>query len=59
MELTMIIDDPKFYTKPWVALDKLQLKLMPPNTDLVEMMCSPTEIAEYNRKHASKGAPKK
>jgi len=58
MELTMIIDDPKFYSKPWVALDKLQFKLMPPSTDLVEMMCSPSEIAEYNRKHASKGAPK-
>ncbi len=59
MELTTIIDDPKFYTKPWVAQDKLQLKLMPPNTDLVEMMCSPSEIAEYNRKHASRGAAKK
>jgi hypothetical protein len=59
MELTMIIDDPKFYSKPWVALDKLHFKLMPPSTDLAEMMCSPSETAEYNKKHASRGATKK
>ena len=59
MEVTMTLDDPKFYAKPWVAQDKLRLKLAPPNTDLPEMMCSPSEIAEYNRKHASRGAVKK
>jgi hypothetical protein len=58
MELTMTIDDPKFYTRPWVALDKLRFKLMPPNTDLTEMLCSPSETAEYNKKHAARGANK-
>ena len=49
LELTVTIDDPKMYTKPWVALDKLRFKLMPPNFDVREMICSPSEFAEYNR----------
>lgn len=56
MELTMTLDDPTYYTKPWVALNKMKLKLLPPTTEIPEMMCSPSEIAEYNRKHASRGA---
>ena len=55
MELSMTIDDPKVYSRPWLALDKLPMKLMPANTDVPEMMCSPSELAEYNRRHASKG----
>jgi len=43
------IDDPKMYTKPWVALDKLRFKLKPPNFDVREMICSPSEFAEYNK----------
>lgn len=49
LELTVTIDDPKMYTKPWVALDKLRFKLKPPNFDVREMICSPSEFAEYNR----------
>jgi hypothetical protein len=59
LELSMTIDDPKIYAKPWVALDKLRFRLKPANFDLVEMMCSPSEVAEYNRKHAAPGAIKK
>ena len=60
MELTMTLDDPKIYEKPWVALNKLRFQLKPPTTELVEMMCSPSELAEYNRRHAKPGAaPKK
>ena len=59
MELSMTIDDPKVYEKPWVALNKLQFLLKPSGTELLEMMCSPSELAEYNRRHASKGALKK
>ena len=58
LELSMTIDDPKVYTRPWVALDKLRFKLQPPNTDIREMLCSPSEIAAYNRKHAAPGAKK-
>ena len=49
LELTVIIDDPKMYTKPWVALDKLRFTLEPPNFDVREMMCSPSELAEYDK----------
>lgn len=56
LELTLTIDDPRFYTKPWVALDKLKFTLRPRDTDLFEMLCSPSETAEYNRRHAAPGA---
>src|ERR1700682_4183481 len=49
LELSMTIDDPKMYTKPWVALNKLRFKLKPPNFDVREMICSPSEFAEYNK----------
>jgi hypothetical protein len=49
LELTVTIDDPKMYTKPWVAVDKLRFKLQPPNFDVREMICSPSEFAEYNK----------
>ncbi len=34
MELTVKIDDPKIYTEPWLARDKLRLKLLPRRTDI-------------------------
>jgi hypothetical protein len=43
------IDDPKMYTKTWVALDKFPMKLQPPDFDVREMICSPSEAAEYNK----------
>jgi hypothetical protein len=49
LELTVTVDDPKMYTKPWVALDKLRFDLQPANFDVREMLCSPSEFAEYNR----------
>jgi hypothetical protein len=49
LELTVTINDSTAYTKPWAAYDKLPLKLMPPRTDLREMICSPTEAAAYKK----------
>jgi hypothetical protein len=49
LELTVTIDDPKMYTKPWVALDKLPFYSQPPSFDIREMICSPSEFAEYNK----------
>jgi hypothetical protein len=49
LELTVTIDDPKMYTKPWVALDKLSFDLQPPTIDVHEMICSPSEFSEYNK----------
>jgi hypothetical protein len=49
LEWTVMIDDPQMYTKPWVALDKFPMKLQPPDFDVREMICSPSEAAEYNK----------
>jgi hypothetical protein len=49
LELTVTIDDPKMYTKPWVALDKFRFDLMPPAFDVREMIWSPSEYEEYNK----------
>jgi len=53
MELTVLIDDAKAYTKPWLARDKLRLTLMPPNTDLMEMIPSASEAAEIKKIYAA------
>jgi len=55
LELTVTIDDPKAYTKSWIARNKLQLRLMPPNTDLMEMIPSATEAAAYKKVFAAPG----
>jgi len=56
VEMTITIDDPKMYTKPWVALDKLSLRLQPRGFDIMEMECSPSETAEYNKKVGTPGS---
>ena len=53
MELTVKIDDPKTYTEPWLARDKLPLKLLPASTDIEEMICAPTEAEEYKKTMAN------
>jgi hypothetical protein len=49
LELTVTIDDPKMYTKPWVALDKFVFEQQPPSFDVREMIWSPSEYQEYNK----------
>ena len=49
LELTVTIDDPKMYTRPWVALDKLIFDLQPPSFDVREMIWSPSQYEKYNR----------
>jgi hypothetical protein len=49
LDLTVTIDDPKMYTKPWVALDNLRFDLQARDFDVREMICSPSEFAEYNK----------
>lgn len=56
LEMTIIIDDPKFYTKPWVALDKLSLRLQSTHFDIPEMECAPSETAKYNKIFADPAA---
>ncbi len=60
LELSVTIDDPKMYTKPWLALDKLQFDLKPADFDIREMICSPSEFEQYNKlvgKPASEKGP--
>jgi hypothetical protein len=64
MELTMTITDPKVYAKPWLALDKFPLQLQPAGFDIREMVCSPSELADYLKQVGTpeggpKDAPKK
>lgn len=49
LELSVTIDDPKFYTQPWKAMDKFVLHRLPDAYDISEFICSATETAEYNR----------
>ncbi len=57
MELTVTLDDPLVYTKPWTALDKLPVRLMPNGTDLMEMIPSASEAAAYKRVIAAQAKP--
>jgi hypothetical protein len=49
MELTVTIDDPKMYTKPWIAMDKFPMHLEDPHKDVMEMYCSPSEMERYDK----------
>jgi hypothetical protein len=44
LELTVTIDDPKTYTRPWVALDTLPFVPLPITTDLMEMLNAASEV---------------
>jgi hypothetical protein len=56
LEWTVMIDDPKMYSKSWIAMDKFPMKLEDPHTDVMEQYCSLTEMEQYNK---SFGYPKK
>jgi hypothetical protein len=56
IELTITIDDPTYYSKPWVALDRLPLRLQRDDFDIREMECSPSEFARYNKEFAEPAA---
>ena len=48
LEWTVIINDPKYYTKPWVALNKQPFKLQPADSSTGERRCAPSEMALYD-----------
>jgi hypothetical protein len=58
MELTVTIDDPKMYTKPWIAMNKFPLRLQDPHFDVTEMYCSPAEMEKYNKLFGSPASEK-
>jgi hypothetical protein len=47
LEITMTIDDRKFYSAPWVALDKFPMRLSRDDFHAREMICSPSEYQRY------------
>jgi hypothetical protein len=55
--VTIIIDDPKMYTKPWTAL-KLTFRLQSPRYQLHEMECAPSETLKYNELFGNPAAGK-
>jgi hypothetical protein len=44
----MTITDPKYYSKPWLALDKFVLHRLPDDYDWLEYVCAPSDILDYN-----------
>jgi hypothetical protein len=46
MTWTEVIDDPVMYTKPWTTMN-LTMKLLNPQTDVMEWDCSPLDIEQY------------
>lgn len=53
--VTVIIDDPKMYTKPWTAL-RMSLRLQSPAFQIGEMECAPSETMKYNNLFANPAA---
>jgi hypothetical protein len=49
----MKITDPVMYTEPWFAMNRFPLHLMPDDFDAPELLCSPSEFAEYNNQVAT------
>ena len=49
MELTVTVDDPKAYTRSWTPRSKMRLTLAPANFDMMEMICSPTEVMDFRK----------
>ena len=49
LEWTVTIDDPKIYTKPWIAMNKFPMRLEDPHRDVMEQYCSPSEMERYNK----------
>jgi hypothetical protein len=48
MEITVTVDDPKYYSRPWVPMDKFPMKLQAPDYDIIEMLCVPTDMEAYH-----------
>jgi hypothetical protein len=54
IELTVTIDDPQIYTKPWTSRDRLPLKRLPDNTDFLEQIYAASEVTEFKEDVAIK-----
>jgi hypothetical protein len=54
IELTVTIDDPQIYTKPWLSRDRLPLKRLPDNTDFLEQIYAASEVTGFKDEVADK-----
>lgn len=55
LDMKIIVDDPKIYSKPWTALTQT-LRLQKADFDIHEMECVPSETAKYNKLFADPAA---
>jgi hypothetical protein len=53
LELTVIINDPKMYTKSWIAMNKFPMRLADPHHDVMEVYCSLSEMEKYDKLFAN------
>ena len=54
IELTVTINDPQVYTKPWTSRDRLPLKRLPDNTDFLEQIYAASEVTGFKEDVATK-----
>jgi hypothetical protein len=47
IELTVTIDDPLVYTKPWLTRDRMPLKRLPDDTDFLEQVYAASEVQGF------------
>jgi len=47
VELTVTINDPLVYTKPWLSRDRLPLKRLPDDTDFLEQVYAASEVQGF------------
>jgi hypothetical protein len=52
MEITVTVDDSRFYSRPWVPMDKFPMKLQASGYDIIEMLCAPSDMASYKEDFA-------
>jgi hypothetical protein len=53
LELTVTIDDPLVYTRPWLSRDRLPLKRLPAGTDVLEMIYTASDARNYKESISS------
>ena len=54
IELTVTINDPQVYTKPWESRTRLPLKRLPDNADFLEQIYAASEVTEFKDDVADK-----
>jgi hypothetical protein len=53
LELTVTVDDPLVYTRPWITRDRLPLKRLSNDTDVLEIIYSATDAQAYKESISS------